>query len=114
VRSVTLAFFLLACDSKHGGQMTGEQIFGAICSKCHGPDGHGGVGTPPPRNFHDATFQAQRTDADLMNDIHNGRNNAMPAFGNTFTDDQVRQLVAKVRSFDPGGAGNHPAERANP
>jgi mono/diheme cytochrome c family protein len=94
-----------ACGKSHGGQLTGEQIFSAICSRCHGAEGFGGVGKPPPRNFHDAAFQASRTDADIMNDIHNGRSNgAMPAFGKTFTDEQVRQLVAKVRSFNPGGS----------
>ena len=110
VRAALLLFVTVlmagACKSSQGATQSGEQIFSAVCSRCHGPDGHGGVGVPPPRNFHDSAFQAQRTDADLMNDIRQGKSNAMPAFGNAFTDDQIKQLVSKVRSFDDSRGGS--------
>lgn len=81
-----------------------DAVFAAVCARCHGAEGNGGTALPngvQPRNFHDAAFQAQRTDAELRRDIVEGRNGNMPAFGKSFTEEQLDGLVARVRSFNP-------------
>jgi mono/diheme cytochrome c family protein len=47
-----------------------KDVFAARCTACHGPDGKGdgpasGALTPPPRNFHDAAWQGEVTDAHI-------------------------------------------------
>jgi mono/diheme cytochrome c family protein len=85
---------------------SGERIFASVCSRCHGVDGKGGIaagGANAPRNFCDAAFQASRSDADLMQVIQKGKA-SMPAFGNLFSDSDLRGLVHKLRSFTPTAA----------
>jgi mono/diheme cytochrome c family protein len=81
-----------------------KQLFDSICGRCHGSDGRGGVpsaeGQPAPRNFCDAAFQADRSDADLKNVILHGKG-PMPPFAALFDDSQATLLVAYVRSFNP-------------
>ena len=81
-----------------------EQTFKAVCGKCHGADGTGGVapeGAKAPRNFRDTAFQASRTDEELKQAIRAGKG-TMPGFGNLFSELDLEGLVRKVRSFDPG------------
>jgi len=54
----------------------------------------------PPRNFCDAAFQASRSDEQLKQVIRQGKG-AMPAFGNLFSEDELKGLVLEVRRFDP-------------
>ena len=85
---------------------SGERIFASVCSRCHGVDGKGGIaagGADAPRNFCDTAFQASRSDADLMQVIQKGKAN-MPAFGNLFSDSDLRGLVRKLRAFTPAAA----------
>ena len=99
----------LACAGCHkaevadNGAADAEQAFSAICAKCHGSDGKGGLaaaGANAPRNFCDAEFQKSRTDDDLKQVIRKGKG-GMPAFGNSFTDAELAGLVLKLRSFAP-------------
>jgi len=77
----------------------------AACARCHGAEGTGG---PPlasgqaPRNFHDAAFQASRSDDDLRATIRGGKPPGMPSFAAVFSDRELDLLVAQIRSFDPG------------
>jgi mono/diheme cytochrome c family protein len=86
-----------------------EQTFAAVCAKCHGADGKGGVpaaeGANPPRNFCDASFQASRSDEDLKQVIRKGKG-GMPAFGNLFSDAELLALVHKLRCFKPASKGH--------
>lgn len=84
--------------------MQAQQLFAATCARCHGADGTGGLplweAGPAPRNFHDHAFQSERSDEQLKQTIKNGKGVGMPAFGTTFDDDQIAQLVLLIRSFD--------------
>ena len=97
---------LAACHHEAGGSadQNAAQTFTAVCAKCHGSDGKGGVpameGAAPPRNFCDAAFQASRSDQQLKQVIQNGKG-GMPAFGNLFPEADLQGLVRKIRSFDP-------------
>jgi mono/diheme cytochrome c family protein len=102
-----LSLGLSSCQrSKDFGtrEQPGAQIFTSICARCHGSDGKGGVpaleGTPAPRNFCDAAFQKSRTDEQLIQVIRQGKG-AMPAFGNLYSEEDLKGLVLKIRSFNP-------------
>lgn len=95
---------LAGCKQSSASQdVDGSALFAASCARCHGPNGGGGLpvsdGGPSPRNFHDAAFQASRTDEQIKNTIVQGKGGYMPPFGNAFDDGQLRALVAQVRKF---------------
>ena len=83
----------------------GRELFANACSRCHGADGTGGFpvspGGPSPRNFRDHGFHVSHSDDQIKQTIVNGKGTAMPAFGATFDEAQLRALVTQVRSFDP-------------
>jgi len=108
-RLVTLLVVLsaAACDrSSSAGEQDGRQLFGAVCARCHGEDGGGGLPLATgqrPRNFHDPAFQSSRSDADIRATIRSGKPPGMPSFAGVFSDRDLDALVQKVRSF-----GGHP------
>ena len=90
-------------DSDAQSAQDGERIFATVCARCHGADGKGGgvvAGPNAARNFHDAAFQAARSDEDLKQVIRQGKG-AMPAFGALFSESDLRGLVHQLRSFRP-------------
>lgn len=105
---VVLALGLTAgCKRKQVDQDShaeAQQLFDSICAKCHGRDGRGGVpaaeGQPAPRNFRDAAFQTEHSDAQLAQVIKQGKG-PMPPFGALFDDAQTALLVSYIRSFNP-------------
>ena len=54
----------------------------------------------PPRNLTDPEFQAQRTDEDLRLVLRNGKG-AMPPFGVLLSEEQVRDVIAYIRTLQP-------------
>jgi cytochrome c6 len=81
-------------------QTGGEALYKTKCAVCHGADGKGEttVGkTNKVRDFASADVQKQ-SDADLTGIITNGKNK-MPAYGRSLKPEQVKDLVAYVRSF---------------
>jgi mono/diheme cytochrome c family protein len=74
-----------------------EATYKAKCAMCHGADGKGETPTGKAMKVNDfASETVQRmSDADLTDAIAKGK---MPAF-KTLTADQVKDLVAYVRSF---------------
>ena len=106
--SIPLVFGALAgckrAPAKNDAHAEANRTFAMVCARCHGPDGGGSSLTPslaaPPRNFRDATFQKERSDADLARVISEGKN-AMPAFANVYTPEQITALVQVIRGFDP-------------
>ena len=93
-----------ACERKADAAQ-GRDLFASTCARCHGADGTGGLpvfdGGPSPRNLHDHGFQQDRTDEQIKLTIMNGKGTGMPSFGTIFDEQQLRSLVAHVRSFDP-------------
>ncbi|HWX22576.1 MAG TPA: c-type cytochrome [Candidatus Binatia bacterium] len=78
------------------------------CAKCHGEDGKGKtkmgekVGV---KDYSDAKVQAEMKDADMAKAIKEGVKEKdsdkvrMKAFGDTLSDDEIKALVAYVRSL---------------
>jgi cytochrome c6 len=78
----------------------GATVFKAKCAMCHGPDGSGS--TPAgkamkARDFSLPEVQSQ-SDAQLTEIVTNGKNK-MPAYKGKLTDDQIKDLVAYVRTL---------------
>jgi len=76
-----------------------EATYKAKCAMCHGPDGKGETATGKAMKAGDfASPEVQKmSDADLTDAISKGKAK-MPAF-KTLTADQVKDLVAYVRTF---------------
>jgi cytochrome c oxidase cbb3-type subunit III len=73
----------------------GKKLFGGLCVTCHGFDGGGGAGPPLNR----PKLLSAPDDASLRNIIAEGiPNRGMPRVRRV-TDDEMRQLVAYVRSI---------------
>jgi mono/diheme cytochrome c family protein len=76
---------------------TGQEVYGELCSQCHGLAGEGGIGPA----LADPTWQAAFDDADLFDVINLGHDaTAMIAWGEILSATQIEQLVAHIRTFD--------------
>lgn len=86
-----------------------RELYARHCAGCHGAGGKGdGAGAEVIRSLmpdlSDAAAMAKATDAYLFEMIKKGssqfgRSNAMPAWGMQLTDDEVRALVAYIRTL---------------
>jgi len=85
----------------------GQALFEYYCATCHGTSGRGdGFNSfnldPKPRDLTDSEVQTQRSDDDLAAVIRSGGgaaglSTAMPPWGRTLTELQIRNLVVFVR-----------------
>jgi mono/diheme cytochrome c family protein len=76
-------------------------LWDAYCTVCHGPDGKAQTEEgrkKMARNLSDARWQASVSDERLHNSIRRGREN-MPSFGKKLNDEQIKALIAEVRSL---------------
>jgi mono/diheme cytochrome c family protein len=78
------------------------------CAACHGKDGKGRTMMGRKldiKDLTDAKVQASFDDAQATKTIKEGvtenGKDKMKAFGDKFSDDEIKALVAKVRSFKP-------------
>ena len=78
---------------------TAEATYKAKCQMCHGPDGKGETPTGKAMKVKDFSSEdvQKMSDAELAAIITNGKGK-MPAY-KTLTPDQVKELVAYVRSL---------------
>ena len=104
---ITLVVFLVGgayCWSAAADD--GTQLWDMNCAACHGKDGKGqtkmgqilGI-----KDLTDAKVQASFTDDQAIKDIKEGISEngkkKMKAFGDKFSDDDLKVLIAHVRSF---------------
>lgn len=78
----------------------GAGDFKAKCAMCHGADGTGSTATGKAlkvRDLGSADVQGQ-TDAQLNDIVTNGKGK-MPAYKGKVTDEQIKELVAFIRSL---------------
>ncbi|MDE3067647.1 MAG: cytochrome c [Verrucomicrobiota bacterium] len=103
--TVVAALFAGAlCWSAAAGEAT--QNWDANCAACHGKDGKGQTKIGQKlgiKDLTDAKVQASFTDAEAAKDIKEGitadGRKKMKAFGDKFSDDEVKALVAYVRGL---------------
>lgn len=74
----------------------GKELYSTYgCYACHGLDGAGHMGP----SINDSEWRYGGTDADLFETITKGRPKGMPAWGDRFTDKQIWEIIAFVRSL---------------
>ena len=86
-----------------------KQSYDTFCVKCHGPEGKGdgpagATLATKPRNFTDCALMGKMSDDMLFNVIKNGGASAglskdMQAWNTGFSDDEIHDLVAYVKTF---------------
>ena len=86
----------------------GTQLWNMNCAACHGKDGKGQTMMGRKLQIKDLTdpkVQASFSDAEAMKTIKEGVTDngteKMKAFGGKFSDDDIKALLAQVRSFKP-------------
>lgn len=75
-----------------GGAFDVAQLFATSCGWCHLAGGRA-AGKGPQ------LMGTTSTDAEIISRIRNGKVGQMPAFGSTFTDDQLKAIVAYIRGL---------------
>ena len=75
-------------------QFNVEQLFATTCGFCHSSGGRAAGKGPQPMN-------SQRDDDFIRNRIKNGKEGAMPAFGESFSDAQIDEIVKYIRALKP-------------
>lgn len=76
------------------GQIDVPQLFATTCGWCHS-DGGRAAGKGPQ------LMDTKRDDDFIRNRIKNGKSGAMPAFGATFNDAQIDEIIKYIRSLKP-------------
>jgi mono/diheme cytochrome c family protein len=103
-----LAVALIVLSHTPGNPVAGKSVFLQNCAVCHGNEGHGdgpaaaGL-NPKPANFH--LPERQKLTADQM--VHlvteggaeEKKSPTMPAFGDFLSQQQIRDVVAYIRTF---------------
>ncbi len=83
-----------------------KAVYDKTCAACHGKDGKGD--TPAGKklkvkDYTDAKVQADLKDADMIKAIKEGVKDGdktkMKGFGDKLTDEEIKQLIAYIRSF---------------
>jgi mono/diheme cytochrome c family protein len=118
--SIVLFFFPLAVTAQTSAP-EGAALYQQRCAPCHGKNGGGdgeyaGLLNPRPHDFSGGRFKVRSTDTgslptddDLARSITEGlHGTSMPAWRTYLSADQVRALVAHVKSFSPRFATEHP------
>jgi mono/diheme cytochrome c family protein len=82
------------------GQAPGESLYKTKCAVCHGPDGKGETAVGRANKLRDlgSTDVQKQNDDELGGLIGNGKGK-MPAYGKSLKPEQIKELVAYIRSF---------------
>jgi cytochrome c6 len=93
---MTLGIFSLPTQA----QDTGAALFKTKCAACHGPDGKAETAMGKANKLRDlASPDVQKqSDAELAAIVENGKGK-MPAYGKSLKPEQVKDLVAYIRSL---------------
>jgi mono/diheme cytochrome c family protein len=83
-----------ATPAPDNGTFDADQLFATTCGWCHS-DGGRAAGKGPQ------LMDTKRSDDVLRDRIKNGKLGAMPAFGSTFSDAQIDQLIKYIRELKP-------------
>jgi mono/diheme cytochrome c family protein len=84
-------------DAKGGLDV--NKLFAGTCGWCHSNGGRA-AGKGPQ------LMGTALTDAEIASRIKNGKPGAMPAFGSTFSDDDIKAIIRYIRDLKPEGGSN--------
>lgn len=122
VGGLALAMLAVAAGAKPQDDMSaanvshGRQLFAANCAACHGAPPQGQVepsslgfpaGTFKMPDFTDCSFATREADQDWLSSIHRGGRarafpHEMPAWDKALSEDEMKAIVAYMRSFCAG------------
>ena len=105
----TLDLPAIAADAQ--GRAMGERIFLNNCAPCHGSDARGSRGFP---NLADNDWLYGGAPEQIVASITNGRMGVMPALGPSMGEDNVKNVVAYVRSLSGLAHDNLKAQLGKP
>lgn len=98
------AFIAHAADPAEG-----KKVYVQYCATCHGESGKGdgpasAALNPKPRNHTDKEYMSKLSDEDMMKVIKEGgasvgKSPIMPPWGPTLKDDQVKDVIAYIRTL---------------
>lgn len=104
-----LVFFLCTTPAWSGNPEQGQELYQERCVLCHGPKGHGWdwdskVDRPPVPVPNLLEILSQRSDDHLFRVIRDGgeaigRTGFMPAFGFNMSEQELKDIVAYLRSL---------------
>lgn len=105
-RNVVLGMFLcaallvLSVPIHTRAQDAGAALYKTKCAACHGPDGKGETAMGKANKLRDlgSPDVQKQSDAELTTIIENGKGK-MPAYGKSLKPEQVKDLVAYIRSL---------------
>jgi mono/diheme cytochrome c family protein len=100
-RSIAAIVWLAACTiAPAHAQGPGADTFKTRCAMCHGVDGK--ANTPAGKAFKAASLRdpmvVNASDDELVVIVKNGKNK-MPSFKDKLTDDQVKAVIAYIRTL---------------
>jgi mono/diheme cytochrome c family protein/uncharacterized membrane protein len=81
-----------------------RDLYRKRCARCHGADGTGAMSRGRLSEIPDftaASWQAQRSDTQMVKSILDGKGTEMPPQQGKITEEQAKRLVAYIRSFAP-------------
>jgi len=87
-----------APDPPAHSELDVKELFAANCGFCHS-DGGRSAGRGPQ------LMDTQRDDEFIRNRIKNGKEGAMPAFGQMFSDSDIDAIIDYIRKLKPEGQG---------
>lgn len=99
--SLALFIFCGAALSQGGSEaVDGAAAYKKRCAMCHGPEGKGFKALKTP-DFTSPEWQAAHSDEEITEVIKNGKKGtAMPALGSKMSEDEIKAVVAHVRTFN--------------
>jgi mono/diheme cytochrome c family protein len=77
-----------------GADLDVKELFTSTCGWCHSEGGRAAGKGPQLMN-------SARSDDFMHNRIKNGKEGAMPAFGQTFNDAQIDAIIKYIRALKP-------------
>jgi len=87
----------------------GKKLYGQFCASCHGQSGKGdgpaaAALNPKPRDHTDKEYMSKLSDEDMFKVIKNGgasigKSPLMPPWGASLKDDQIKDVVAYIRTL---------------
>jgi mono/diheme cytochrome c family protein len=94
------ALLVLSVSVGARAQDAGAGLFKTKCAACHGPDGKGETAMGKANKLRDlgSSDVQKQSDAELATIIEDGKGK-MPAYGKSLKPEQVKDLVAYIRSL---------------
>jgi mono/diheme cytochrome c family protein len=106
MKTITSIICLLAFSTISAHAADAKALWDANCAQCHGPDGKANTKmgkTLSAKDLTDPKVQAEFTDAKATQSIKEGvkqnGKTTMKAFGGKLSDDDIKALVAYVRTL---------------